>query len=90
MPLYYPGKALFLLWCMYPTTNGALWIWNNILRDFLKKHEHHIDQGLADMQSSSGKFAEEASGLAGEVANKTMHAVGSAYLESQLKKDKDT
>ena len=87
MPLYYPGKALFLLWCMYPTTNGALWIWNNILRDFLKKHEQHIDQGLADMHSSSGKLAEEATGLASKVTNKTVKTVGKAYLDSTMKED---
>ena len=48
IPFYYAGKLAFLLWAMLPQTKGAKFLYDSVLKDFLKKNESRIDAAMAD------------------------------------------
>jgi hypothetical protein len=52
IPFYYPLKVAFLLWCMHPTFNGSTVIYNNFLKDLIKKYITHVDSALSDVSPS--------------------------------------
>jgi hypothetical protein len=52
IPFYFPLKVTFLLWCMHPTFNGATMIYNNFLKDLIKKHITKVDAALSDVSPS--------------------------------------
>lgn len=59
IPFYYAFKIAFLLWAMLPQTRGAKLLYDNFLRDFLKKNESRIDAAFADAKKSAGVVASE-------------------------------
>jgi len=84
IPFYYAFKLAFLLWAMLPQTKGAKFLYDNFLKDFLKKNESKIDAALNDAKKTTGQFATEA-------AAATSDAVGAAKAavvgEVETKKD---
>ncbi|KAJ1438361.1 receptor accessory protein 6 [Ochromonadaceae sp. CCMP2298] len=46
LPFYYAIKVSFLVWCMIPKYNGALVVYNNVLKPAFKMHESAIDSAL--------------------------------------------
>ena len=42
---------------MLPMTQGAKWLYNSFLKDFLKKNESKIDAALADAKKTSAAVA---------------------------------
>eukprot|EP00743_Colponemidia_sp_Colp-15_P000805 GILK01000888.1.p1 GENE.GILK01000888.1~~GILK01000888.1.p1 ORF type:complete len:207 (-),score=45.42 GILK01000888.1:242-862(-) len=59
VPLYYPLKLTFLVWCFLPSTKGACVVYGNFIRPFLKKHETKIDQAISEVHASAGQAAVE-------------------------------
>lgn len=47
IPFYYAFKLAFLLWAMLPQTKGAKFLYDSVLKDFLKK-ENRIDAAMAE------------------------------------------
>ena len=56
---------------MLPQTNGAKFLYDNFLKDLLKKNESRIDAALADAKQN-------ASTIVGEMAGAATDAVGAA------------
>jgi len=44
VPLYYPLKLAFLMWCFLPKYNGATKLFQGVLRPVLKSHEGNIEE----------------------------------------------
>ena len=61
IPYYYSFKFAFLMWAMVPQTRGAKFLYDNFLKDFLKKNDSKIDAALNDAKTSAGKVAAEKS-----------------------------
>jgi receptor expression-enhancing protein 5/6 len=68
IPFYYAFKLAFLLWAMLPQTKGAKFLYDNFLKDFLKKNESKIDAAWNDAKKTAGKLATEATGDAVDTA----------------------
>merc|ERR1712070_400920 len=52
IPYYYALKIAFLIWMMLPSTRGAAFLYDNVLKEMISSIEPHIDQAAA---SSSKK-----------------------------------
>lgn len=78
IPFYYAFKLAFLLWAMLPQTRGAMFLYDNFLKDFLKKSESRIDAALADAKKSAGSIAADLAGATNELA-----AAGKAGTEKK-------
>jgi len=48
LPLYYIGKAAFILWLQLPQTQGASHLYIQWIAPFVKKHEEEIDRYLEE------------------------------------------
>jgi len=81
IPFYYAFKLAFLLWAMLPQTRGAMFLYDNFLKDFLKKNESRIDAAMADAKKNAGNIASEIAGATSDIA---ASAVGGG---SEAKKD---
>lgn len=68
IPFFFAFKLAFLLWCMLPQTKGAKFLYDSLLKDFLKKNESKIDAALANAKKGAQKIATDASNTASEVA----------------------
>ena len=44
IPFYYILKLIFLIWCFMPNTQGALVVYNHIIKKFFIKYENNLDQ----------------------------------------------
>ena len=85
IPFYYAFKLAFLLWAMLPQTRGAMFLYDNFLKDFLKKNESRIDAAMADAKKNAGNIASEIAGATSDViASSASAAVGGG---SEAKKD---
>ena len=69
IPFYYAFKLAFLLWCMLPQTKGAKFLYDAVLKDFLKKNESRIDAALADAKKNAGAIASEIAGASSDLAS---------------------
>lgn len=43
-PFYFVIKIFFLIWCFMPNTQGALMVYNHIIKKFFIKYENNLDQ----------------------------------------------
>jgi len=59
-PFYYPFKFGFLIYCFLPQTQGAIFIYENVVQPFLKKHEAAIDSAAAKGLAKAAKKLAEA------------------------------
>ena len=50
IPLYYELKLAFVVWLIHPQTRGAETCFKSCVQPLLKRHEKHIDDGLAHLQ----------------------------------------
>lgn len=55
IPLYYPIKITFLLWCMLPQYNGSLIIYAHVVKPLLPRNESPIDSALRDTKGAVPK-----------------------------------
>jgi receptor expression-enhancing protein 5/6 len=81
IPFYYAFKLAFLLWAMLPQTNGAKFLYENFLKDLLKKNESRIDAALNDAKKSAGT-------IVGEISGATAEAIGAAAAAAAGSGDK--
>ena len=86
IPFYYAFKLAFLLWAMLPQTKGAKFLYDNFLKDFLKKNESRIDAAMADAKKNASSIASEFATASSEVAGAAASAVASA-ANKESKKD---
>lgn len=75
IPFYFAFKLAFLLWCMLPQTKGAKFLYDNFLKDFLKKNESRIDAAMADAKKNAGTLASELAGAGTEIASSAAAAL---------------
>jgi receptor expression-enhancing protein 5/6 len=47
LPFYFFFKLLFIVWCAFPETRGALLIYNKGIRPYLVQYEKDIDSSLS-------------------------------------------
>lgn len=55
IPLYYPIKITFLLWCMLPQYNGSLIVYTHGVKSLLTRNESPIDSALRDTKGALPK-----------------------------------
>jgi receptor expression-enhancing protein 5/6 len=82
IPFYYAFKIAFLLWAMLPQTRGAKLLYDNFLRDFLKKNESRIDAAFADAKKSAGAVASEFAAAGNTIASNVATAVNAESKKS--------
>mmetsp|Transcript_6040 Transcript_6040/g.9116 ORF Transcript_6040/g.9116 Transcript_6040/m.9116 type:complete len:182 (-) Transcript_6040:133-678(-) len=70
IPFYYAFKLAFLLWAMLPQTKGAKFLYDSVLKDFLKK-ENRIDAAMAESKKSADTAASALAGSAVELKKET-------------------
>jgi receptor expression-enhancing protein 5/6 len=58
IPFYYAFKLAFLLWLMLPQTKGAMYVYDHLLKDFLKK-QSKIDAALSEAKKQSNSIASD-------------------------------
>lgn len=58
IPFYFILKLLFLVWCFMPNTQGAIIIYDKIIRKYFLKYENKLDN-LVDKMLKKGKEAQE-------------------------------
>jgi receptor expression-enhancing protein 5/6 len=71
IPFYYAFKLAFLLWAMLPQTKGAKFLYDAVLKDFLKKNESRIDAAMADAKKHADAMASDFSNSTNEAVKKT-------------------
>jgi len=59
IPFYSTIKAIFLLYLALPQTQGATYVYQVHLRPFFAKHEHQIDQTIAEVRARAYRFLQE-------------------------------
>lgn len=60
IPFYYAVKLGFLVWLFYPSTQGAKFLYDHVLREILQRGEHHIDKALNHASKASADVADVA------------------------------
>lgn len=50
MPFYFMIKLVLMIWMFWPTTNGALTIYNSVLAPFLRKYQAKIDKHVDNVE----------------------------------------
>jgi receptor expression-enhancing protein 5/6 len=69
IPFYHAFKLAFLLWAMLPQTKGAKFLYETVLKDFLKKNESKIDVALADAKKNAGAIASDVAKAGSDLVN---------------------
>ena len=54
LPLYRPGKLLFLLWCFLPQSQGCAVLYDVFLRPLLQRHREGIERGVGEVSEVLG------------------------------------
>merc|ERR1739845_296974 len=68
IPFYFAFKLAFLLWAMLPQTKGAKFLYDSVLKDFLKKNESKIDAAINDAKRSTTTIAAELTAASAEIS----------------------
>lgn len=55
-PFYYQMKLAFLVWLQLPSVDGARHFYINLLRPFLRRHQHRLDQLAGFFYDKMAKF----------------------------------
>ena len=78
IPFYFIIKLLFLVWCFMPNTQGAIIIYDKIIKKYFIKYENKLDS-LVDKVLKKGKEAQE---KAKEELEKNKDKIASAGLSA--------
>lgn len=68
IPFYFAFKLAFLLWAMLPQTQGAKFLYDSFLKDFLKANESRIDAALDEAKRSVNSVAKEMAAATAEIS----------------------
>ena len=60
IPFYYILKLIFLIWCFMPNTQGALMVYNHIIKKFFIKYENSLDKLVNKVMKKSKEASERA------------------------------
>ena len=60
IPFYYVVKLIFLIWCFMPNTQGALFIYNKILRNIFLKNEGKLNKYVEKIMRKTHEVSEKA------------------------------
>jgi len=71
IPFYYAFKLAFLLWAMLPQTKGAKFLYDNFLKDFLKKSESRIDSAMTEAKKAADSIADDLGGKTADLKKNT-------------------
>merc|ERR1712183_49315 len=81
IPFYFAFKLAFLLWAMLPQTKGAKFLYDSVLKDFLKKNESKIDAAINDAKRSASTIAAELTAAGAEISAAGLNTAAS-YVQS--------
>eukprot|EP00499_Haloplacidia_sp_CaronLabIsolate_P004982 CAMPEP_0196770058 /NCGR_PEP_ID=MMETSP1104-20130614/909_1 /TAXON_ID=33652 /ORGANISM="Cafeteria sp., Strain Caron Lab Isolate" /LENGTH=200 /DNA_ID=CAMNT_0042140165 /DNA_START=40 /DNA_END=642 /DNA_ORIENTATION=- len=88
IPFYYVVKLGLLMWCMHPSTQGAVVIYKNVLAPFLLNHQETVDRTLDDVTRVGAKVSSSAAEAASTVAREQLaSAMSRAAADPHTKKD---
>lgn len=76
VPFYTPIKLMFLVYLFYPSTKGALTIYDNVLRDLIKPYVQAIDDKLDDMKDAADALGAKVTGAAASVVGEGVALAG--------------
>ena len=89
IPFYYILKLIFLIWCFMPNTQGALMVYNHIIKKFFIKYENNLDQLVNKVmkrsQETTQKVREEIEKNKDKIASAGISAASA--INDALKKD---
>lgn len=88
IPFYFAFKLAFLLWAMLPQTRGAQFLYNNFLKDFLKKNESKIDAALDDAKRTSATISQEIAAATAEISAAGLNAAADYAKVKKTDNDK--
>lgn len=72
IPFYHVFKIAFLVWCFYPSTQGARVIYHSVVEPLLNRYESNIDSAATHVRTASSKImGDVASDLSDSVNNST-------------------
>ena len=60
IPFYYVVKLIFLVWCFMPNTQGALFIYNKVLRNFFIKNEEILNKYVNKLMKKTNEVSDKA------------------------------
>lgn len=87
-PFYYLLKCTFLIWCMAPVNyNGSKLIYNKLIRPWVLKNEHKIDEVFGYVTSNAGKIADKVTGQAETLVKNTVQKTIDAAIEATVEGD---
>ncbi|KAK3828354.1 MAG: TB2/DP1, HVA22 family-domain-containing protein [Benniella sp.] len=68
-PFYFFLKTVFFLWLMVPSFNGAITVYNRLLRPFLLQHKGNIDSSYQNLKTKAAAVVSELDGSASTAAH---------------------
>merc|ERR1739838_457465 len=87
-PFYHLLKCTFLIWCMAPVNyNGSKLIYNKLIRPWVLKNEHKIDEVFGYVTSNAGKIADKVTGQAETLVKNTVQKTIDAAIEATVEGD---
>ena len=60
IPQYYLIKLVFLIWLFAPTTKGAMFLYNKIIKDLFSKYSPHLDKAITKVVGEYQDFYDKA------------------------------
>ena len=79
LPLYYPLKLAFLLWCFLPQTEGCAVLYDCVLHPLLARHSPAIERSVGDVREAVGAVGEH---VVREGRKMSVQLLNSPYLDS--------
>ena len=79
LPLYYPLKLAFLLWCFLPQTEGCAVLYDCVLHPLLARHSPTIERSVGDVREAVGAVGEH---VVREGRKMSVQLLNNHYLDS--------
>jgi len=79
LPLYYPLKLAFLLWCFLPQTEGCAVLYDCVLNPLLARHSPTIERSVGDVREAVGAVGQH---VVREGRKMSVQLLNNQYLDS--------
>ena len=79
LPLYYPLKLAFLLWCFLPQSEGCAVLYDCVLHPLLARHSPTIERSVGDVREAVGVVGEH---VVREGRKMSVQLLNNQYLDS--------
>lgn len=83
LPLYYPLKLAFLLWCFLPQSEGCAVLYDCLLHPLLARHSPSIERSVGDVREAVGAVGEH---VVREGRKMSVQLLNSPYIDSMRQK----